>query len=86
MNIIKDGARLALGLFVTLLAWLVISNPITTIFTAFDTMDAGQATNQLNTLIPLYTQILYMFFTLLGGQVISWFFFRVFQREPDWRY
>ena len=86
MNIMIDGARLLLGLFVTLLAWLIISNPVTEIFTAFDTMDAGEATTHLNNLIPLYTQILYMFFTLLGGQIISWFFFRVFQREPDWRY
>ena len=86
MNIIMDGVRIIMGLALTIIIWMVLSNPFTAITTAFNTMDAGEATTHLDTYIPLYINIAYMAVSLIGVQVVLWIIFRAFQTDPQWYY
>lgn len=86
MNIIKAGIVMIVYLFMILLAYFVLSTPITAIFDAFDDTDTGAATEQLDQFLPTIRTAFNMFFAMMAAVPMTWFIFWVMHREPDWGY
>jgi len=85
-GIIKAGVAMLVYLFLFLIVYFVISSPLDAIFDGLDDADAGEATDELDWMLPNITGALDIFFALIIAVPITGFIVWVFSREPDWYY
>ena len=82
----KAGVVMIVYLFVVIIAYFILSTPVTMLFDAFDDNDMGAATEQFDVFMPTIRTCFNMFFALMAAIAPTWFIFWVMHREPDWRY
>jgi len=85
-SIISAGAIMLVYAFIVIIAYFCISPFMDAFFTNLLAADAGEATDELASLIPDYQWFFNMFFALLAAVPITWFIAWVMSREPDWSY
>lgn len=84
--LIKAGIMMLVFLFITIIAYFLLSAPVNLIFNAFDDIDTGEAVDEMNTIMPNIRTAFNIFFALLAAVPLTWFIFWSFSREPDWGY
>lgn len=86
MNIIRAGIVMLSYLFMILIAYFILSVPITMIFDGFDDADTGEATDEIDQYLPNIRTVFHMFFAMMAAVPLTWFTLWVMKREPDWGY
>lgn len=85
-SIIMAGGTLLLATFIILILYFVISTPLSSMFDSIDDVDAGEATDEMNTVLPIIRTALDLAFAIAIITPSVIFVLWVFMREPDWRY
>ena len=85
-NIIKDGVIMLTILSVIIICWLVLSTPFEDVTSAFEDVNSTASDTRVEEGTAWIRTVWDMFFGALAMIPIVWFIFRVFQREPEWRY
>ena len=85
-SITRAGATLAIGTFIALIVFFVLSTPMTTMFNSFDNLDAGEATDEMNDFLPDIQNAFWLGMAIFIITAAVVFIFWIFHREPDWFY
>lgn len=85
-NIIQDGVIMLIVLAVIFICWLVLSTPFETVISSFEDVDMANSDAKVEDATGWMRTAWHMIFAGLGAVPIIWFIFRMFQREPEWRY
>ena len=78
MGITKIGVIAATFLFITLLGFYVLSGPIDTIIDAFDDADMGHANDEMDEFMPVFKNILTLFWAIFLALPLTWIVIKVF--------
>lgn len=85
-NIIRDGVIMLVVLSVIIILWLVLSTPFADMVSTFEDLNMTDSDAHVEDASAWTRTVWHMFFGGLAMIPIIWFIFRVFQREPEWRY
>jgi len=80
------GAVMAISTFIIIVLFFTISSPMEHMFNAFDDVDAGEATDEINEYLPNIETAFWMGMAIAIITPAVIFIFWVFKREPDWFY
>ena len=86
MDIVRAGMTMLLYLFIVMIAYWIISNPLNMLFNIFDNLPGANTEGVYNTVIPNLRTAFNLFIALLAATPITWFITWVMSREPDWSY
>ena len=84
-SLISAGVRFGSFLFITLVAYFVISYPVNIIFDGFESANWANAESQKTIYMPIIRQCMSIFFAILVSLPMTWFIFWVFHREPRYQ-
>ena len=87
-NIVKITVIFLIYAFMVTICYFILSTPVDMIIDGFEGIDAGDetATGKLAQFIPLYRDVLTIFWALFVALPITWFIMKIFSREPAWYY
>ncbi|NIQ89374.1 MAG: hypothetical protein GWN93_10035 [Deltaproteobacteria bacterium] len=85
-SIITGGATLIIATFLIIIVFFVLSNPVTSILDGFDDIDAGDATDDMNTYLPDIRTAFWLGMSIAIVTPAVIFVFWIFHREPDHYY
>ena len=83
ISITRIGITAATFIFITLLAFYVLSSPVDTIIDAFDDADMGHANDEMDEFMPVFKNILTLFWAIFLALPLTWLVIKVLgSREP----
>jgi len=83
VSITRIGITGATFLFITLLAFYVLSSPVDTIIDAFDDADMGHANDEMDTYMTTFKNVLTLFWAIFLALPLTWIVIKVLgSREP----
>jgi len=86
MSFIRVGIAMMVFTFSVVIFYFTLSGPVTALFDGFDDADAGSATDELDTNIPIYSSIFNICIAIALAIGPTFFIMWVYHREPDWGY
>jgi hypothetical protein len=86
VNIIRDGVILVVFEFIIILLWVTLSSPMAAVINSLINSGTSMGITQMTYYGGLVNHAVDIVFLLMGLTPLIWFFFRAYQREPDWGY
>lgn len=85
MNLIRDGAMMAIYVLIVIVIYIVLSSPFADIMGDFEDINSSSSDSHIESGVSTATTVFDMIFAAFVIIPLFWFIVRVFMREPDWR-
>lgn len=85
MNLIRDGAIMAIYVFIVIIIYIVLSTPFANIMSDFNDINGTGSDSHVESGVNTAIAVFDMVFAAFVIIPLFWFIVRVFRREPDWR-
>lgn len=85
-GIIRAGVVILVYMFIVMIAFFCLSPFMDSFVGSFEGGDYGDATDEVQSLLPDVTWAFNMAFALFAAIPVTWFIVWVFSRDPSWQY